>query len=274
MNALLDLPPHLRKRLSRALATGSLPLDATETALRATTGIDDSDGSVLGAIQALGRRGLDGPGTAVLLETLEEVLARQRKPDLVWSGPKAPGVAVRDTRQVVEELIRGATRSLWMSSFVYFDGPRTFAALAKRMEEVPELRVRLLLNIQRPWGDTSAPSSLIARFAKQFWTKDWPGSRAPEVYYAPSSVELNGGGGVLHAKSIVVDDERLLVTSANLTDAGFDRNIEAGLLVTDTVLAISVTRHLAGLIDTRSLVRLNYVGTDGKEPAVHLDGTA
>jgi phosphatidylserine/phosphatidylglycerophosphate/cardiolipin synthase-like enzyme len=54
---------------------------------------------------------------------------------------------------------------------------------------------------------------------------------------------------VLHAKAIVADDEVVLVTSANLTEAAFDRNIEVGLLVRDRALALSVSSHFRGLID-------------------------
>jgi hypothetical protein len=34
---------------------------------------------------------------------------------------------------------------------------------------------------------------------------------------------------VLHAKAVVADDEAVLVTSANLTEAALDRNIELGV---------------------------------------------
>jgi phosphatidylserine/phosphatidylglycerophosphate/cardiolipin synthase-like enzyme len=45
---------------------------------------------------------------------------------------------------------------------------------------------------------------------------------------------------VLHAKAVVADDEAVFVTSANLTEAAFDRNIELGLLVLDRALALSI----------------------------------
>jgi phosphatidylserine/phosphatidylglycerophosphate/cardiolipin synthase-like enzyme len=59
--------------------------------------------------------------------------------------------------------------------------------------------------------------------------------------------------GVLHAKAVVADDEAVFVTSANLTEAALDRNIEIGLLVRDRPLAASVTLHFRSLID-RSLL--------------------
>ena len=43
------------------------------------------------------------------------------------------------------------------------------------------------------------------------------------------------------------------MTSANLTDAAFDRNIELGVLIRDRALAASVTSHFQGLIDREVL---------------------
>jgi len=59
---------------------------------------------------------------------------------------------------------------------------------------------------------------------------------------------------VLHAKGVVTDDQVVFVTSANLTEAAFDRNSELGLLVRDRALALSVSTHFRGLID-RGMLR-------------------
>ncbi len=64
----------------------------------------------------------------------------------------------------------------------------------------------------------------------------------------PRSLEPDGPGGVLHAKAVVADREAVFVTSANLTEAALDRNIELGLLVRDRALAASVVSHFRGLI--------------------------
>ncbi len=50
-----------------------------------------------------------------------------------------------------------------------------------------------------------------------------------------------------------IDDEAVFITSANLTAAALDRNIEIGLLTRDRTLATSVSTHFRGLIDTRLL---------------------
>ena len=143
-----------------------------------------------------------------------------------------------------------------ISTFAYFNGPRVFADLARRMEAIPTLQVKVLLNIQRRRGDTTGAPSLVRRFADEFWGTDWPGSTRPAVYYDPRSLEPDGPAGVLHAKAVVADGEVVFVTSANLTDAALDRNFELGILLRDRALATSVSSHFQGLIDGKWLAPL------------------
>ena len=122
------------------------------------------------------------------------------------------------------------------------------------MGERPGLDVALLLNIQRRRGDTTVAEQLVRRFTDRFWGTDWPGASRPRVYYDPRSLEPEGPTSVLHAKAVVTDYESVFVTSANLTEAAFDRNIEMGLLVRDRALAASVTSHFRALMN-RGLLR-------------------
>lgn len=55
---------------------------------------------------------------------------------------------------------------------------------------------------------------------------------------------------------MVADDETVFVTSANLTKAALERNIELGLLIRDRALAQSIVAHFRGLIDGRVLSAL------------------
>jgi phosphatidylserine/phosphatidylglycerophosphate/cardiolipin synthase-like enzyme len=142
------------------------------------------------------------------------------------------------------------------STYAFFDGPRAFKVLAQQLDSKMEVCVTLLLNIQRKRGDTTAADQLVRRFADRFWSTDWPGSSRPNVYYDPRALELDGPTGVLHAKAIVKDDEVVLVTSANLTEAALDRNIELGLLVCDHALAASVSTHFRTLIERGLLLPL------------------
>jgi phosphatidylserine/phosphatidylglycerophosphate/cardiolipin synthase-like enzyme len=95
----------------------------------------------------------------------------------------------------------------------------------------------------------TAADQLVRGFADRFWTTDWPGASRPRVFYDPRALELVRPGGVLHAKAVVVDDEVVFVTSANLTEAALERNIELGLLVRDRALAAAVVCHFQGLIE-------------------------
>ena len=54
---------------------------------------------------------------------------------------------------------------------------------------------------------------------------------------------------MLHAKAVVADDETVFITSANLTEAAFDRNIELGLLARDRTLAATTVLHFRTLIE-------------------------
>ncbi len=249
IDALLDLPSHLRERLAGALDSGLVGPSPTPASLRSVLGNREGAENVVAALLELGRLGISGPAAAAWLRTVAQAAARTPKPDLVWSGPEVPDLHARDTRQVYEELLGSAERSIWASTFAFFDGPRAFEVLARRMESRPALRVTLLLNIQRKRGDTTASEQLVRRFADHFWKTDWPGSSHPSVFYDPRALDLEGPGGVLHAKAVVADDEVVFVTSANLTEAALDRNIELGVLIRDRAFALTISGYFRSLID-------------------------
>ena len=254
--ALLALPAHLRKRLERALDSGTLAPPYGAAAVGAAIGGASESEALAKALEELHGLGVSGQGCAAWLRGLEQVAGRRTAPDFVWSGPEVAGLHARDTRRVYEELLGSATRSAWVTTYAFFDGPRAFKVLARRMDETPGLSVTLLLNVQRKKGDTTDGDHLVRRFADRFWTEEWPGSARPRVFYDPRSLDLEGGAGVLHAKAVVVDDEVVFVTSANLTEAALDRNIEIGVLVRDRTLAATMTRHFTTLVEQSLLAPL------------------
>lgn len=253
-DALLGLPAHLRERLAVALESGLLPARPSDAALRSVLGPAERIGEVPAALADLERLGIAGYAAAAWIRAITEADARVPRPDVVWSGPSVPGLHARDTRQVYEELLGSAERSVWVSTYVYVDGQKAFEVLARRIDAVPGLRVTLLLNIQRRRGDTTAAEHLVRRFADRFWAAEWPGTARPGIFYDPRALDPDAPGGVLHAKAVVTDDETVFVTSANLTEAALERNIELGLLVRDRALAASISAHFRSLID-RGLLR-------------------
>jgi cardiolipin synthase len=251
---LLALPAHRRARLLSGLRTGAVAPPYPPAAVNAALGaVSEATARALCELQA---QGLEPTAIALSLEAAEATLRSVDRPELVWSGPQVPGVHARDTRRVFEELINGAQRSIWVSAYTFYDGAKAFKGLAARMDAVPALELTLLLNIQRKANESSAITELVKRFADRFWTQEWPGQRRPAVFYDPRSLAPDGAEGVLHAKAVVVDDAAAFITSANLTEAAFDRNLELGVLSRDRMLAAGLARHFRILIDRNHLLPL------------------
>ncbi len=253
IDALFKLAPFQRQRLAKALESGLIGSPVSASILDSVLGDLDAVESIRLALQELEHLGIVGKGAAAWIRMSDAIEQRATKPDLVWSGPEVPGVHARDTRQVFEELLGSARISLWACTYAFFDGAKAFQVLARNMDANPSLAVTLLLNIQRAKGDSTATDQLVRKFADRFWKVEWPGNAKPRVFYDPRALEVEGLGAVLHAKAMVVDDERVLVTSANFTEAAMDRNIELGLLVRDRAMAASIKAHFKGLIESGAL---------------------
>ena len=79
------------------------------------------------------------------------------------------------------------------------------------MEELPELKVEMFLDISRTFGDTTKNEVLVSKFAARFRNQQWPtDTRLPTVFYDPRSLdEKQTVSSSLHAKCIVVDKKKL-----------------------------------------------------------------
>lgn len=238
--------------LAGALRTGRLDLSGNTLAVQRIV-----PGHHAPAIAACLRH-LAGEGFAPrsLAATLE-LLAAEREGrgrladelDLVTTGPEVRGAANRDTSVVVRELFAGAAESVLVVGFAIYQGQQVFQTLADRMLAVPGLPVRLIVDIPRPIGDTSAPRELVYRFFDRFRNQQWPADRPlPTLLYDPRSIEPRAEHdkrSSMHAKCVVVDHRRVFITSANFTEAAQQRNIEVGVLVD----SVPVARRLEGFFD-------------------------
>src|SRR5437868_4159509 len=109
----LDLPSHQRQRLIRALEAGMLEAPYTEIAVRAAVDGEIDAASVCAELTRLSTKGIAGGAVAYALELASEAAASVHRPDLVWSGEDVQGLHARKTRQVFDELVGGAEKSLW-----------------------------------------------------------------------------------------------------------------------------------------------------------------
>lgn len=200
--------------------------------------------------------GMTGPQLAFTLRALaREREARRRARDdisLVWTGPEMEGAQTRDTQVVVQELFERATRSVLVASYCVYQWDHVFGPLAARMAARPELGVRMFLHVDPPaHGATEAQS--LAGFASGFMQR-WPGARRPQVFYDPRTLRADGGQRVsLHAKCIVVDERLVFVTSANFTEAAQQRNVEAGILLSDATVARALLAQFENLVAANAM---------------------
>lgn len=193
------------------------------------------------------------------LATFLDLLAaeRARQPDsldLVWSGPEADGAACRDTGAVLRELFLAAELSVLVAGYAVHHGQEVFCVLADRMDRVPDLVVRMVLDIQRGRGDTTIDIDVVARFAERWRRREWPGQRMPEVFYNPRSLAIDQAQrSAMHAKCVVIDRKIAFVSSANFTLAAQRRNIEVGLIARAPTVAALLTAQFDGLVANGTL---------------------
>jgi len=244
--------------LISAIRSGRLTAPATSMSIRRViTGATAAN--IATDIQSLFDAGFTTEHLAVALDLVRA--DRAARPvagghvDLVTTGPNDVGTGDRDTSVVVRDLFASATQSVLVAGYAVYQGQHVFQALADRMQELADLKVRLCLDIQRARTDTTASDDLIRRFAYRFKTTEWPaGRRLPEVYYDPRSLEIGSKHRTsLHAKCVVVDGQRVFVSSANFTEAAQFRNIEVGVVIDDGRIAERLTSFFAALIDANRL---------------------
>jgi hypothetical protein len=256
------LTSETRRELMLALHAGRLAPPYTALALRRYVGAQLSE-PVAAELGRLADLGMSPAHVREVLAALDDAGQPAPEATLVWTGPELIGATSRDTSVVVRELFEQAQRSVLVAGFAVYQGHRVFKVLAERMDTEPALAVTMFLNVERPRGDTTSDAELLKGFADRFGNKEWPGNRLPAVFYDPRAVEPIGRGkkrASLHAKCIVVDDARALVTSANFTEAAQERNLEAGVLVESPSFAAALRTQFDVLVAAGYLLRVPGLG--------------
>jgi len=141
-------------------------------------------------------------------------------------------------------MVANATESLVLVSFTSYDVADLTTALAAAIGR--GVQVTLILETPDDPGGALvigpthpfAPIKNTARFYR------WP-LEAREAFFASAAR--------LHAKCVIADRSSALITSANLTSAGINDNIELGVLLEAGPLPARLDRHLKLLIDAETL---------------------
>ena len=179
--------------------------------------------------------------------------------ELVWSGPDTHQVPVRRSEQVYIEMIESAQESLFIGSYVWVNIPKIEAAIQEAIERGVD--VRMLLESSDKDGGTFFQET-ARRVAKELV--------GATIYVWPLEKRDTGAGGFssMHAKCVVADGKRAFLTSANLTSAAMDKNIETGVLAHGGAVPAMLSRQLLNMItqgDIQVYAHSTYVPPSEKD---------
>ena len=163
--------------------------------------------------------------------------------ELVWTGPSSELVPTRKTEQALLQVIQGAQKRLFVTSFVAYKVSSIMSALEKATDRGVAVSI-LLERSESDGGGVSIDG--IATMKKTL-----PGARI----YAWDNRSDDFAGGKVHAKVAVADDRICFISSANLTGHAMEKNMEAGVLIEGSPTPQKLHRHLEALIDTKQLQR-------------------
>lgn len=242
---LATLPSEELERLASAIERGAVGCPVSETDLRAHGFVP---AVVLSALD-----GLDARAATRLLRAIAVDRTDRPQPrlDLVWTGPETRVATSRDTAVLVRELFASARSEVLIAGFSFDHGEEIFEPLHAVMRD-HGVETAIYLDIARatPGADVDAH---VREVASRFLTSNWPfGAPMPVLYYDPRTA-APGSVASLHAKCIVVDLARTLITSANFTDRGQTRNIELGVLIEDHDFAARVAAQWRTLAEADAL---------------------
>ena len=195
---------------SRHAAANLIPAPRFKSAVNALWTAWTDEGTVDGATLAMMLR--SGSAVATTLRSSQSI-------DIAWTGPSSAHVPVRMTSQVLLDLIGEARSQLFIVSFAAYKVPEVVEAL--RAAAMRGVDVRLILETAEDSGGAlkqdAADAFTALHQTVSFWV--WPKARRPE------------SGASMHVKAAVVDSRVALVTSANLTGAALEKNMELGLVI-------------------------------------------
>lgn len=176
-------------------------------------------------------------------------MSAEQQIELLWSGPTPDDqIPARRIDQALYDLIANAKREILLVTFAAAKIQRLSEQLLKAVHRGVE--VRLVLEFAEA-SEGQLSFDALKAFPQEL-------VEAAAVYYWPvDKRERNQAGrpGKLHAKLAVIDDA-VLVTSANLTDDAFNRNMELGSMIRDSRFLERVSMHVVALIADETFVRI------------------
>lgn len=171
-----------------------------------------------------------------------------RSAELVWTGPSTGLVPLRHTEQVLCEVIESAREQIFLVCFVAYEVASIIGALRNAVYR--HVKINVLLEASTEHGGRVTVDSVKAM------KEAVPSAN---IYGWSSDSQKSGFGkssGSVHAKCAVADGKLAFITSANLSIAAMERNMEIGVLVKGGLLPEELHRHLDALVTTGIIERV------------------
>lgn len=229
------LPPSVAEKLAGYLAESTSPAQASSwvPGMFATANGKDTAQAIIRAWEDEPTLPGQTVGAAVAAAAhAHEDARRDPTTELVVTGPHTERLHPRLSEQVLLGLIAEATESILLVTFALY----TYPALRDALKAAHERNVAITVIAEDPDDNpnfTGNPDSALAGI--HLLRLRWPTDRRHEA------------GAALHAKVVVIDSRKALITSANLTQAATSRNLEAGLLITGGSLPARLVNYFADL---------------------------
>lgn len=190
------------------------------------------------------------------LSSYRLALSRTHAVDTVWTGPEVERSELRRTDAVVNEIVSCVKSELLIVGYWLVTSTKQIRALISSLIEKSRsgIKIRFVFD---PSEKSGGPDNISA--LKHMWPSDLVGAPREVYSWSEHMATMATQSGLqynrkLHAKVIVADRDDALVTSANLTHAGFIENLEMGLRI-QGVMAGAVVRHFDLLIEENILER-------------------
>lgn len=173
---------------------------------------------------------------------------RRGSVEMVWTGPSMGMVPVRHTEQVLCEVIESARNRLFIVSFVAYEVTSITNALQDAVGR--RVQVNVLLESSTEQGGKVTVDSVRTM-------KDAVPSANVYVWHVGTGKKaVASATGSVHAKCAVSDGKLAFITSANLSTAAMERNMELGVLVRGGHLPDELHSHLEALVATETVERV------------------
>lgn len=167
--------------------------------------------------------------------------------ELVWTGPKTGLIPTRRTEQVILEIIETAKADVFLVTYVFHRAPSVVEALNAAVDR--GVNTSILLEPSTGHGgaivsdSVKAMAEAVPGAAVYVWA---PSAKGPESDALSASV---------HATCVVADRKLAFITSANLTSAALERNMELGVLIRGGHVPERLQSHLNALATTYIIKR-------------------